>query len=170
MGVLDDIQDWFEAQCNGDWEHTFGIKIENMDDPGWYVEFDLRDTILEDQSFEVLQDGWDSIESQPCAESWIICKVENEKFVGMGDVRRLEQILRVFLQWAKSMPGWLDVPDDATIEARNELRFWEALLGQEKGAELCRYEGCKHKRIRMSVFCARHHFEQIKGKPCPYEY
>ncbi|GHB54781.1 hypothetical protein GCM10010331_48120 [Streptomyces xanthochromogenes] len=33
--VLDRLQSWYSAQCNGDWEHEWGIKIDTLDNPGW---------------------------------------------------------------------------------------------------------------------------------------
>jgi Immunity protein 53 len=36
IGLLTQLQSWYVAQCNGDWEHTCGISIETVDNPGWY--------------------------------------------------------------------------------------------------------------------------------------
>ena len=44
--VILQLQQWYEAQCNGDWEHHYGISIESQDNPGWRVEIDLKDTPL----------------------------------------------------------------------------------------------------------------------------
>ena len=44
---LDFLQQWYAEQCNGDWEHEFGIKIETLDNPGWSLEIDLAKTIYE---------------------------------------------------------------------------------------------------------------------------
>ena len=30
MGFL---QSWYQSQCDGDWEHEFGIRIETLDNP-----------------------------------------------------------------------------------------------------------------------------------------
>lgn len=35
---------WFAKQCNGDWEHSHGIKISTTDNPGWMVEISLTGT------------------------------------------------------------------------------------------------------------------------------
>ena len=40
------LQAWYVAQCDGDWEHAFGIKIGTLDNPGWTVAIDLQDTDL----------------------------------------------------------------------------------------------------------------------------
>ncbi|BFV59917.1 hypothetical protein KCMC57_up50210 [Kitasatospora sp. CMC57] len=38
---------WYTAQCDGDWEHEYGIRIETLDNPGWSVEVDLEGTGLD---------------------------------------------------------------------------------------------------------------------------
>ena len=53
------------------------------------------------------------------------------------------------------------------IRERNEdLAFIES-LGDEIGPDTCRRPDCEHKRIKLSVFCRSHHFQMIKGRPCP---
>jgi hypothetical protein len=27
--------EWYTKQCNGDWEHSYGIRIDTIDNPGW---------------------------------------------------------------------------------------------------------------------------------------
>jgi len=34
QNLLQFLQEWYLEQCNGDWEHEFGIKIETLDNPG----------------------------------------------------------------------------------------------------------------------------------------
>lgn len=38
------LQQWYQNECNGDWEHSFGIAIETLDNPGWLVSIDLEET------------------------------------------------------------------------------------------------------------------------------
>jgi hypothetical protein len=47
MNRLDNIswlEDWYEAQCNGDWDDGNGVKIDTLDNPGWMVTVDLNGT------------------------------------------------------------------------------------------------------------------------------
>lgn len=44
MSAITRLQKWFAAQCNGDWEHLNGIKIETTDNPGWWVQVDISGT------------------------------------------------------------------------------------------------------------------------------
>lgn len=41
------ISEWYSRQCNGDWEHEYGIKITTLDNPGWLIEVDIRETEME---------------------------------------------------------------------------------------------------------------------------
>lgn len=42
------IDDWFAQQCDGNWEHNFGIKLQTLDNPGWNLDVDLEITQFED--------------------------------------------------------------------------------------------------------------------------
>ena len=43
-GALTWVQAWYATQCNGEWEESYGIKIETLDNPGWQVQIDLAGT------------------------------------------------------------------------------------------------------------------------------
>src|SRR5664280_3839686 len=51
MNELQQLQGWYESQCDGDWEHTYGLRIETLDNPGWSLTVDLEDTDLEAKEF-----------------------------------------------------------------------------------------------------------------------
>jgi len=97
MSELQRLQDWYRRQCNEDWEHSFGVKIDTLDNPGWMVKIDLTETALEGKSFEPLSRG-DS-DADP---DWIVCKLEAKQFVGYGGADNLSELLRTFLNWAES--------------------------------------------------------------------
>lgn len=44
MDTLQELQRWYRSQCNGDWEHSYGVKIDTLDNPGWSVTVELADT------------------------------------------------------------------------------------------------------------------------------
>lgn len=89
------IQDWYFSNCNGDWEHTYGFKIDTLDNPEWSVEVDLAETSLELKPMEDL-----SIERS--GRDWLHCRVENYKFHGFGGPHNLMEILRIFKIWVES--------------------------------------------------------------------
>jgi hypothetical protein len=90
------LQDWFAQNCDGDWEHTQGITIRTLDNPGWTVTINLIDTELESHAFPTIERNIDS------DEDWIRCWVEASAFRGVGGPRNLAEILGVFQRWASS--------------------------------------------------------------------
>ena len=83
------IENWYGSQCNGDWEHNYGIKIETIDNPGWKVEIDFNDTGL---SYENVP--WKLYENSE--NDWIGIKIKNNKFYSSGDPAKLNKILELF--------------------------------------------------------------------------
>jgi len=86
------LQQWYEAQCNGDWEHQYGISIESLDNPGWRVEIDLKGTTFAGVLFT-------RVEQKHQNGEWLLCWAEDDKFVGAGDPSKLIVILQHFLEW-----------------------------------------------------------------------
>lgn len=100
MKTLLELQDWYLSQCNDDWEHAHGICIETMDNPGWSVKIALTDTHLVDQPFQMHSYGIGK-DAETSGDNWLVCKVENEMFLGYGGPTKLQEILERFLHWAK---------------------------------------------------------------------
>jgi hypothetical protein len=101
MSALAKLQEWYLAQCNEDWEHTYGVSIGTLDNPGWSLTVELTDTYLEavkfvEHSYGVGADGHAS------GNEWLICRIEDRKFVGYGGPRKLEEMISVFLSWAEA--------------------------------------------------------------------
>jgi hypothetical protein len=93
MSALKLLQQWYKSQCDGDWEHRFGIHIETLDNPGWLVKIDLEDTAVEDKPFLEVKDVEPELH-------WIHCELREGKFVGAGGPEKLEDIVDIFLKWA----------------------------------------------------------------------
>lgn len=91
---------WYAAQCDGDWEHSYGVKIETLDNPGWSLTIDLVDTDLEDRPFERVAADLDAGDGDP-AVRWHGCEVENGVFRGYGGARDLGTLIDVFRAWAE---------------------------------------------------------------------
>lgn len=92
MEVLNNLINWYASNCNGDWEHTYGVKIDTLDNPGWTLQIDLLETSLSEKSFSVIQ-----IERNE--SDWIFCTVENGIFKGSGGLYNLEELISIFLSW-----------------------------------------------------------------------
>jgi len=94
MDILQWLQEWFRSQCNGSWEHTYAIRIDTLDNPGWGVRIGIYETELEGKAFE-------KIENLDDDDDWMVCEVKNGQFIGGGDTSKLEMILQVFKDWAE---------------------------------------------------------------------
>ncbi len=94
MRELEDLQDWYRSQCDGDWEHQSGIEIDTLDNPGWSVTIDLSGTPLEHEEFPTVEDQFDD------ALDWLRCSRNGTRFEGVCGPSRLVDVLRVFLDWA----------------------------------------------------------------------
>ncbi|WP_223653945.1 Imm53 family immunity protein [Hymenobacter psoromatis] len=46
------LQDWYEINYNGDWEHNSGLSLTTLDNPGWHLILSLQDTTLENIEFD----------------------------------------------------------------------------------------------------------------------
>jgi hypothetical protein len=92
---LDAVQSWYEAQCDGDWEHQYGVKIETIDNPGWAVKIDLAGTKLWGKPLaETVEDRTET--------DWIRCSVSDGRFEGYGGPKNLADILERFIAFAES--------------------------------------------------------------------
>lgn len=92
--ALEALQDWYHSNCDGDWEHEYSIKIENVDNPGWSVSIPIAGTSLESRPFREVR--W-----KRSTNEWLICRVDGLSFLGDGGSRNLVDIVRVFLEWAR---------------------------------------------------------------------
>ncbi len=96
MDELRRLQAWYDAQCDGDWEHEFGVRIETLDNPGWSVRIPLKRTELEDVPFAEVNDTTPE-------RDWLFCRVEEAEWRGAGGPLMLPAILRRFLDWAAAV-------------------------------------------------------------------
>lgn len=92
MEPLDALQEWYAACCDDDWEHTYGVRISTLDNPGWAIDIDLAETPLEGTPF-------DSINIERTDKDWLQCQVTSGTFNGRGGPRNLGEILRIFHDW-----------------------------------------------------------------------
>src|SRR5688500_2077130 len=97
-GELTELQAWYASQCDGDWEHSYGIRISTLDNPGWRVTIDVDETPLAEREFTEVSDLAPEVR-------WMRCWVAEGKFEGAGGVPMLGSILRAFLDWAHQAPA-----------------------------------------------------------------
>ncbi len=88
------LENWYLKQCNGKWEHAYGIKIRTLDNPGWHVKICLNDTSLKNKSFN-------PIYIERTHNNWIHCIVGDDHFNAHGGPQNLSEIIDIFLAWAE---------------------------------------------------------------------
>lgn len=89
--ALSRLQEWYQRQCDGDWEHSYGVKIDTLDNPGWLVTIDLTGT------------EWGHLASprktvERSETDWIQSEITDGKFIGVGGAGNLEEVLELFLE------------------------------------------------------------------------
>ncbi|MBN9046423.1 MAG: immunity 53 family protein [Rhizobiales bacterium] len=94
MDVLDWFSRWYEAQCDGDWEHGFGPSISTVDNPGWSLKIDLSGTDCDGRTLERITHNYGH------EADWWTCWTENNVFHGVGGPLHLRSVLEAFRDWA----------------------------------------------------------------------
>lgn len=89
MELLTRLQNWYQSECNEDWEHTFGFKLETLDNPGWTFEADLADT------------RWCDIKmnrniNQRSETDWVQYEITSSKYIACGGASNLIEMLQTF--------------------------------------------------------------------------
>lgn len=83
------LQEWYRQNCNGQWENFYGIKIETLDNPGWRVRIDLKETKYENLELK-------KVERDRGISDWITYEIVDGVFVGAGDCTKLGELLQAF--------------------------------------------------------------------------
>ncbi|XIE77211.1 immunity 53 family protein [Streptomyces sp. SBR177] len=91
--VLDWLQHWYASQCDGEWEHEWGVTIGTLDNPGWTVRIDLEETDLEDREHprRRITRGEDD---------WVMAWTSDRTFHLACGPRNLTEALELFRAWA----------------------------------------------------------------------
>ncbi|TGE29595.1 immunity 53 family protein [Hymenobacter metallicola] len=115
MDLLQRIQRWYLINCNGEWEHDYGISITTLDNPGWWVTINLKDTCL--QTAVLLK--------QPTVErsatNWVFWHIENQQFIAAGGPENLSEILSYFLDELLPQQGDPNVEYEVCIPLQKYL-------------------------------------------------
>ena len=95
MSILNWLEKWYQSNCDTNWEHVYGVKIDTLDNPGWGVKINLSDTPLGGKEFkEIYINNGDN--------DWINCRISNNVYEGAGDPFKLEEILKIFKEWVEA--------------------------------------------------------------------
>ena len=98
---LEWLQRWYLSHCNEDWEHQYGISINNLDNPGWYLTVDLVGTELQWREFK-------EVSIKRTGEDWVHCEITGPrdlpKFVARGGALSLTEMVEIFRNWVEGKP------------------------------------------------------------------
>jgi hypothetical protein len=92
------LQQWYLAQCDGDWEHQRGLKIETLDNPGWAVEIDLGGTPYAGAVIAPL-------DMRRSDRDWLVYKTEDDKFRAHCGPLNLTEAIEAFRRWIDDAPA-----------------------------------------------------------------
>ena len=103
------LQDWYLFQCDGDWEHSYGVSVGTLDNPGWSLSVDLEGTGLEDVAFAEHRENYGD------EMGWLICARTATTFGGNGGPRMLERMIEIFLEWAEASAALSSASTSVTV-------------------------------------------------------
>ncbi|WP_208606839.1 immunity 53 family protein [Burkholderia anthina] len=82
------LQRWYTSQCNDVWEHSYGVEIVNIDNPGWRVKIN-----------GVSAKRPTNINIERDDEDWIRVSATETEFIGYGGPSNLQEILGLAMDW-----------------------------------------------------------------------
>ena len=97
-GPLAWLQSWYALQCDGGWEHTYGVKIDTLDNPGWTLQIELHHTSLQSRSLE-------RVTVQRDEHDWLHAWTQDETFHAACGPLNLSEAIYTFRRWAETQPS-----------------------------------------------------------------
>jgi hypothetical protein len=88
MENIEWLNNWYTSNCNGDWEHTYGIRIVTLDNPGWSFKADIIDTVHEGKTLAIKELGKD--------DDWYTAHCDGDLFEAFGDTTKLGLLITLF--------------------------------------------------------------------------
>jgi hypothetical protein len=92
MESLSLLERWYSAQCDGDWEHQYGVHIGTLDNPGWTLRIDLCGTDAEGRTL-------DRVKIERTENDWIYYWVEKNQFQARMGPQNLTEGIEAFVGW-----------------------------------------------------------------------
>ena len=96
MSIINWLEEWYESNCNGDWEHCYNnVEISTLDNPGWRLRVNVTQTIYEDAIFkDVIIERTDN--------DWVHCRKKDGNIDCAGGSRNLSEMLEIVKQWMEN--------------------------------------------------------------------
>jgi hypothetical protein len=84
------LQRWYVQQCNDEWEHSYGVRIDTLDNPGWTFVVDLVDTAHASTTRD-----WSRVERSE--HDWVHWRVHEDRFEAACGPTNLNEAILAFL-------------------------------------------------------------------------
>ena len=94
MDALSELCRWYERQSVNDWQEDKGIAISSLDNPGWSLKIDLKDTDLQDEKFS-------SVDIKRSDRDWVVARRNDLKFEAFGGPGNLHEMISTFIAWTQ---------------------------------------------------------------------
>ena len=92
MSIVNWLEDWYDSNCDGDWEHTFGAEIGTLDNPGWRLRLNVSETMYENVAFvDIIINRTDS--------DWVHCRKIDGNIDCAGGSKNLGEMLEIVKKW-----------------------------------------------------------------------
>jgi len=93
------LQRWYKSNCDGEWEHAHGIRIQTLDNPGWLIDIEVVGTPMEAVAFERVEAGDPEIAPDM---PWHECWRDAQAWHAGCSTDGLEEVLTLFAEWAEA--------------------------------------------------------------------
>jgi hypothetical protein len=145
--TIDRIQDWYKINCNGDWEHSYGYKIETLDNPGWAIKIDLSETSLDKLEFKR------EFRNPKNENDWFNIHTENQTLIIYCGPENMKTTFEIFFD--ELIPKYSD--KDFIYEIYlplegKEIEIWvpaKSKLIDEKTVQITEIEKVEYKKIKV---------------------
>jgi hypothetical protein len=87
------LQEWYSGQCDGDWEHQYGVEIGTIDNPGWRVRVDLQGTALDGCRLDIVR-------FENADDDWLRYWSDGTRFEAAAGPRSLARAVEAFRSFA----------------------------------------------------------------------
>jgi hypothetical protein len=91
---LEWLQQWYLAQCDGEWEHHEGVTIESLDNPGWRIRISVKGTPVEGHPYERTID-------ERTEQDWIHAWLEGGEWLAGCGPLNLGEVVNLFRTWVE---------------------------------------------------------------------
>ena len=90
------LQEWLLENCFFDSDHYYKIRIESIDNPGWRLVIQLKNTVMENVEFKKI------FIQREDENDWVSCRINEEKeFDSACGPKNLEEMINVFRNWCE---------------------------------------------------------------------